>query len=815
MPDHPPERYAPGELDKTRQNLGRLSPEEAKKMSRLLGGEIGVERNDEDVEERYKKLKELNRRKNDRAVPAFSPHRVSEAYQTVRKDLSHQVPSEIPIEKIGFLTRVHIAFLASRQEHGILRRRDAWLLLLFPYIKKRFLIHPAFITSGDRIFYNHIERFVLSVRSLLARNGRYNLYKLKPGYYRSLLHVYRNWNIETLHLELARLQRRPRDVSINRIAVLYRELFKPHGMLCRIDGEVETEKALKHLFDLTLLSVPKDGKEAGIIKELYAAAREELYFIMVRIPRQCWPLLLYLTGSGYYDYHTFFQGREEAVLAFLGLDEKALITPPQVSDETPETSTEADEDEEEREPDLAELQETAATRGLTTLAELFPDSGWDSPETGPDMIPYFKPLCNLPKGSDILSPEDPLHQTTILAALISELSLGLRGMRFADAEDTSGKSAGEILERMAGSWHQVQEELIGKLYVEPLTEYCRNYERDEEFPKSRYGEKLKSELFWIKRNYLTPFCYTGGFKGYRPIIQKKLPRLFEMAAELTDLLSRILLAEEEGTSKVLLNPKDPFRFEVPGYFPLRLKAVLQRKGEEPTNLNLIKTLLALAGTLDYLLNNPDSWFYGTEDTVLFRSDFLNGSAPIYAVDSLDSVSLIRVSDERARTQSDRPGKVPYGGLKEAAAFISDRLQEEPSGVVFRLHRPADTTDTLALGNFIKTRIRDWIDRIFVLGDGLVLLVLPDTRREDAESLTFRLLKEIEEHSAGAFRCGAGVVLFTGGPSVEDRITAGVTAADKALTRGDGVVVLYRDEEKDYIPLEQGESPSETTKNEVE
>ena len=43
-PKKPLYRYEPGELDKTRKNLGFVEAEEAKKMVGVLGGEIGLEK---------------------------------------------------------------------------------------------------------------------------------------------------------------------------------------------------------------------------------------------------------------------------------------------------------------------------------------------------------------------------------------------------------------------------------------------------------------------------------------------------------------------------------------------------------------------------------------------------------------------------------------------------------------------------------------------------------------------------------------------------------------------------------------------------
>ena len=43
-PKKPVYRYEPGELDKTRKNLGFVEVDEAKKMVQVLGGEIGLEK---------------------------------------------------------------------------------------------------------------------------------------------------------------------------------------------------------------------------------------------------------------------------------------------------------------------------------------------------------------------------------------------------------------------------------------------------------------------------------------------------------------------------------------------------------------------------------------------------------------------------------------------------------------------------------------------------------------------------------------------------------------------------------------------------
>lgn len=808
MPERPPERYEPGELERTRENLGRLSPEEAKTMSRILGGEVGVEKTDEALEERYRKLKELNRRKNDAVVMPY--RREQEKAETSVSFHPYPVPaaSAQPFRP-GYIQAVRLAFLASRPEHGLIRRRDAWIQLLFPFLHREIRINPAFLKNGDKIFYNHIENFVLSVRSLLARNRRFALYRIKPGYYRRIMYVYRNWNIEGLHVELSRLQARPRDASIPAATVLFRELFKPLFLLSEIQGDIETETALKHLFDLTLLSVPKKGKEAEIIKELYITARDQIYQVTSRIPARCWPLLLYLTGAPCTDRKTFFRSRKGDILTFLGIDQEDLIQPPEHSgQEQPETveafPEEHAEEVQTEEEDLVALQEAAGNHGLELLGHLFPESGWDCIENRPDLTPYFKPICGLPRGVDILSPEDPLHQVTVLAAVAVELCSGFRSMRFRDTEGDNPPSS--TLEKLSGSLHTVLDEIIPKHYIGPLTEYCRQFERDPEFPTSRYAEKIRSELYWIKRNYLTPYSYTRAFKGARPAIQKRLPKLFETVAEMTDLLSRILIAEEEGDGRMLDNPHEPFHFEVPGFIPLRVKAYLQRRGEAVSNIRLIRIIHGITAALDYLVNNPESWFYGFEEDIFFRNDAMNDSAPIYSVDPLDTTTVIRTHDDRERQAEEQQKQETFGGLKEAEEFLARRQGAPVSAVIFRMKKTSDAEASRILAGFLRRQVRDWMDGVFILQEGLVLLALPDTEQADALALAFRLTASIREHSESLYAPGAGVVTFPPGCTIKALLQAGTTAAGRSLVAGDGSVVLYRPEENRF---ERHTGPSES------
>ena len=54
--------YEPGELDKTRKNIGEISPEEAMAIAKKLGGEIGVEKAQDFSTPLYKNKKKYVKR---------------------------------------------------------------------------------------------------------------------------------------------------------------------------------------------------------------------------------------------------------------------------------------------------------------------------------------------------------------------------------------------------------------------------------------------------------------------------------------------------------------------------------------------------------------------------------------------------------------------------------------------------------------------------------------------------------------------------------------------------------------------------------
>ena len=109
MAGRPKEKYNPGELKRVKENLGQLSREEAKRMSRILGGEIGIEQTDKSINNRYKEISNKNKKKSNDKWVDHSP---------LEKDSFSEEVSDSTI-KYSYLEKIKLFYLASHPDHGI------------------------------------------------------------------------------------------------------------------------------------------------------------------------------------------------------------------------------------------------------------------------------------------------------------------------------------------------------------------------------------------------------------------------------------------------------------------------------------------------------------------------------------------------------------------------------------------------------------------------------------------------------------------------------------------------------------------------
>ncbi|MCF7928639.1 MAG: hypothetical protein K9L68_06670 [Spirochaetales bacterium] len=727
--------YDPGELERVRKNLGNVSREEAKRLADMFGGEVGLERDPEELSQRYKSLRVERKKTAGERAPAGGktkspPGRSGSAGSRAPSGSSSPAGSSTPAgssrtagsllgaqhtrsqksaaalrPRHGYLFRLRFAVLASASEYRIktsLSRLRAFFSFFLPY---KDYINPWFLFHADEQFYTALEGLVIGVRGLVTKQNKSALHAIRrnrDAY--AILKTIRDWDINTIHRELSELQKHPRKQDMASLRTICIELYRPIVRLSALDRKNHIEEAFRFAFDKNILEFEEEGKSFQRMKQYYFQAVTELEEVLLRVSQRCLPLLIWFTGDPGDTYRTLVNTKRETLLAFLGLTEEQILTPPPAGKSVYGTSTpvvpgksgkekEGETEEKETEGEISgDSEETTRSagpppgvvKGLRILNELFPRAGWNRLEEHPDLYAYYHPLFSYPRGFELIAPDDPLQPAVVLLSILQELFYGFRSISFGFLRDERGspENIEEPIGDVLDSWHLFRDEIINKLYVQRLADYCRQAERSPQFVESKYGKKTEAELLWIKRMYLFPNYKVTTTAAAKPARQHSLPILTEESGVLKDYLVRIALdiekqvkTDQRGDDGHILcdsvkNPWDRWAFEIENPVSRRL-AVLVRDGraERRTNANLLFYSLSILLVLDYLINQPEGLSYKqNEETPLFRSERNEGKTPQYTV---KLAPTIRILQEAERTQKSSP--------QEAASIQSEAARDETTG----------------------------------------------------------------------------------------------------------------------------------------
>jgi GGDEF domain-containing protein len=854
----PPEWYAPGELQRVRTNLGPLSPSESRRMSEVLGGEIGSERTEEEIQQKYVRLKEARRRHGEYTSVGGGTDRAvlrdrDEAYEAQRMA---GIPSGSSGNPSGvwdspdassvsdgpgggssfqprptFWNRVRMNYIASAPEHGVMTRFGAFLSVFSWLTHSVETVNPRFLSSADSIYFGHVEDLVFSVRFLLGRNARHKASRIREPFFIKILDVLQNWDVEGIHRELTHLQRNPRGVRFREMVSLCKAIYRPMALLLELDNNSHIGRALKRLADLDIMALPKTSSEILRIREMYAKARGLLPVVLGQVKFRCYPLLMKHVSDIPLSYHDFFVFRRQEVFAFLGVDPAAVLRPPDgFSDEyfdgrvdsidDPEKTKHAADEDEEAGDDEEEVEDTdsddgdsgefapaegvppvaymdvSIQKGIELLELMFPEAGWYRLHEYPDLLPYFMPLLSFPRGVELIAPRDPLHQVVVLLQILQQLFYGFRSVKFGllrDAEGNAHPVSGRI-DALLGSWHAFLDTIIGTHYLGQLLEYCRRVEKQYEFKLSEYGRKIISDLLWIKRDYLLPMLRFGVVKKGSLPLSANLPRLFEVTAELRDILSRIAIElQDSDKAESIENPDAAYSFEVENLVSKRLSEILTREGKPKTNRYLVYYALAILCVLDHFLNDDDSHYYADERVRLYRSDPDSADVPAYTIAPLETDRIIREADLDWQENLHRKqntfldpvtglfnGSLLIGKIKTAIADFAASgetfcLLSLQLGYSDELDRPNESDMSIEsvgsdedlevitdgdgrverlgrTGRIIRESIREFSDLPLCSGETFHV-ILPSTPLNQSLKIVTRLILKLKEESDGVFFIG--------------------------------------------------------------
>ena len=768
MAKQPPKRYSPGELEQTRSRLGTISDDEAQRLSELFGGVVGTERTEAEVEARYQKLRERNRRRTDRMITGG-----------IARDLdtpprSKELPTQGKRKRIGYRDRVRMDFACARPEHGIKTFGSAMLSLLSFAGSTEDRIHPKFVAETERLF-RHIEDLVVSVRGLLALNRRHPAHRLNPEFYRDILGIIRDWEIEAIHSELGRLDRYARHLNVSHCGRLGRAIFTPLIRLSDIDAEYHLKAAVKLLWELDATSMAMSNPDIEKIESYYDRSIFEIEYIFGPLKHRLYPLLMKLSSSRYRSAETFYPGAREEILLFLGIGTEQCVTlrPIESNEDSPAKTTAAIDN-------IGILERTENQKGLEVLERLFPRAGWNRLDEFPDLYPYLEPFLGFPRSFCLVNPEDPIHQVFVLISVLRELFYGFHAIRFGALPDfgSIGMRIGELTE----GWRILRDEFVSGSYLPGLHDYCREIERTPRFVDTEYGQRVTRDLMWQKKEYLLPHLSVR--RGNTPDVKVSIPRLPDLVREFSDLIQKIsidLVGSKQEEIRSVLNPWDGIVFDIDSGFTLRLKSVMKRYGEERNNANLLLYSFSLLTLLDSLINTETSFYYPFPIEPIHRTTGPDTLAPLYSVPVADVDAIIRQA-ENELPEIERPEPEVLNTVDDLTSMANengyrDRLEEEIG--VFRntkrrfsiiAFEVADfesyydehgeelgVTLLRLIGEIIREQIREFRDFPGRMEKSLFAILLPDTIRDEALHLAIRLIESC--NSAAKVDIYIGVIEF--------------------------------------------------------
>jgi hypothetical protein len=579
--------YEPGELQRIRDRLGEISREEAKEMQEKLGGDIGYEKTSTKVEKGYQKLKDQ--------LPdggMVDGKATSSAFLQTKGKRKASLP-KLPVVPPGmkFWERLRTNLHLTKLEYGFKTLGQAVFGAFSSRKWHKDMVSREYVINADHQFAKGIDILVMAVRGLSTRSNKKILQGLRKfPLYLNIIKTLREWPIESIHEALLELQKVPSNRNFTDFYPLIQLCMKTVYTLSPLSITGHILPAISKTFELGKTYTTKQPALERLRKH-YAIAREEAPIILEKLYTKFYPPLLKFLSPEFVTEEVFYGEYRDKILKMLSLTPEQLLYPEKTTGIILEAST-AEKEKTKGEP--VELEDYFPEFSLHPLAQkaveildvLFPGARWGELEKQPDFLAYYLPFLEFPRGTELLSPSDPLQPVLSLVAILQNMLHGFQNFRWGilDEYSTQGHLQQEF-EKIVSQLHFFVEEVAGKHYLPLIQELCRQVERDGSIgPEAR---KKMGKILFIKRNFFLPnlmMPMVDNLKHF-PINHPPLSMIVKRAL---DLLSKVAVEVEQSLYQAkarphqnirpqsLLNPKNRWRFEIPSPVSNRLSVVFQK-----------------------------------------------------------------------------------------------------------------------------------------------------------------------------------------------------------------------------------------------
>ncbi len=682
-------RYEPGELDKTRRNIGFIEADEAKKMVQVLGGEIGLEKSAPVDEKAIRKVRSARTSQDlrsgnssDRAASRRSGSASSSETVIVKTTTpppaSSQSAGAAParrevLPRLDSKTRGKMDKLMMMPEYGI--KTDYGIFNFLNGFRKNGhdSIAEQFASVTLQTYVSRLGTFQRNVLKLIsmastpvqekiAQNGA-------PQY--KVMKTIKDWPISSLDAMYKELARTPNNVTVPGLVPITQLIYK---LLLSVFflGERRFGELLKSVYG-EIVANPKVQKEqlVSLLQSIYA----DWVYIYQRIPQGMYPLLLRMCSSEFLEFSDLFTKELSKVFNFSGITKYDILLPEKSRPDggsDSEAAAEEPADEEEKKEDVTDSRQTGAefpgaSMGLKLLDKIFPGAGWLELESLPDMYPFFQPLYHFQDGFNLIPPENPLQVTIVLVKIIEDLFEGCRYLTF-EADKSQGGSAfsSESLSTIINEWSDYREIVLEKLYLPNLRDFVNSLYAQRDFLRNQYGKRLMTNLHWhVYYNFL-PYMRFDHLLLDKPSNESKVRILPSRISDLVDELARITAAADAALSVgngfgEIANIFEPYKFSLPNVVSKRVSVLLgagKKQGTRATNLNLLKYTYAVASVLDWWINCKTSPAYSGEKVPVCRIS-AEDDRPIFSVEEREDQNLLFARSIKAMAaKGQEAGQIP-------------------------------------------------------------------------------------------------------------------------------------------------------------
>ncbi len=654
MAGRPKEKYQPGELRRVREKLGSLTKDEAKKMSEILGGEIGIEKTDQNINTRYQELQKKQRRKGEDKWLDYRPEK--NFHKIEYKGISRI--------RYSYLERIKLYILASHPDHGVKTVKQTLSSLLDIFSKQKNYLNPDLIRNSNYHFLRSIKTLVSSTRFISKNIKKKYLAREKNPFYWIIIDTICSWNIEGIQEEIYRLKQQSKNITLDSALPLLQLIYRPIIRLSKLNSKEDVAPAITYAYKLSVEGLHKRDLQMDRLRKSYSLALGEINNVLQKIKYSLYPLLLMSVSSKAYDYKTMFKFKSHDILEFLELRTSDLVHRNNINqtaskeDRSEETETDLEKEiiDDHDETDI--LEDISLHQGILFLNRLFPEAGWDSLNNNPDMYPYFKSVLNLPDEISLISPKDSLQQIVILLAVLKDMFYGFSNIEYGFFFDEKEMviELGGIMKPLIKNWYLFIDDLILKNYLEPLYEYCRDLERNTDFPKTDYAKRIASDILWVKKKYICPNISLHLPKVLQPRISISTPKMYREIDHLKSILERMVLeiySRGDIAVETIRNSREESQFEIENLISGRIKLLLKGENKKLTNAELILCTYKVTSVLRHLVYTSGSGGDESRINGLFRTENIRGDKPIYSVSSIDTFFKLNNKEKNISTDPEK------------------------------------------------------------------------------------------------------------------------------------------------------------------